>query len=128
VQLCDRIQSTTGIPATTSVLALNEIFQQQQITQFGLVTPYLDDVQSRILKTYQTAGFDCIAERHLNLSVNFDFSEVSAETISQQVRAVAQERPQAISTFCTNLRAAPCVAALETELGIPIYDTISVVV
>ncbi len=128
VQLCDRIQSATGIPATTSVLALNEIFQQQQITQFGLVTPYLDDVQARILQNYQTAGFDCIAERHLNLSVNFDFSEVLAETISQQVRAVAQAKPQAITTFCTNLRAAPCVAELETELGIPIYDTISVVV
>ena len=128
VQLCDRIQSATGIPATTSVLALNEIFQQQQITQFGLVTPYLDDVQSRILQNYQAAGFDCIAERHLKLSVNFSFSEVSAETINQQVRAVAQAKPQAITTFCTNLRAAPCVAELETELGIPIYDTISIVV
>ena len=40
VQLCDRIQSAMGVPATTSVLALNELFWQQQINCFGLVTPY----------------------------------------------------------------------------------------
>lgn len=128
MQLCDRIQSATGIPATTSVLALNELFQRQHVTRFGLVTPYTDDVQARILHHYQQAGFECVAERHLNLSVNFSFSEVTADTIDQQVQAVAQAQPQAITTFCTNLRAAPRVAALEAQLGIPIYDTISVVV
>jgi maleate isomerase len=30
--------------------------------------------------------------------------------------------------ICTNLRAAPLVAALEAEVGIPIYDTIATVV
>lgn len=128
VQLCDRIQSVTGIPATTSVLALNERFQQQQVTRFGLVTPYTDDVQAKILHHYQQAGLKCVAERHLNRSVNCSFAEVTADQIDQQVQAVAQANPQAITTFCTNLCAAPRVAALEAQLGIPIYDTISVVV
>lgn len=127
-QLCDRIQAETGIPATTSVLALNELFQAQQIRQFGLVTPYLDGVQAKIMANYRQHGYDCIAERHLGLSVNFSFAEVTPDTIAQQVRAVAQARPQAITTFCTNLRAAPLMAELEAELQIPIYDTISVVV
>jgi maleate isomerase len=127
-QLCDRIQSVTGIPATTSVLALNDLFRQHPITRFGLVTPYTDDVQAKIVHHYRQAGFECIAERHLNLSVNFSFSEVTAATIDQQVQAVAQAQPQAITTFCTNLRAAPRVPALEAQLGIPIYDTIAVVV
>ncbi|MGA1528206.1 MAG: Asp/Glu/hydantoin racemase, partial [Burkholderiaceae bacterium] len=48
--------------------------------------------------------------------------------IDQHVQAVAQAQPQAITTFCTNLRAAPRVPALEAQLGIPIYDTIAVVV
>ena len=47
VQLCDRIQSTTGIPATTSILAINELFQRHQITHFGLVTPYLENIQKK---------------------------------------------------------------------------------
>ena len=128
VQLCDRIQSVTGIPATTTVLALNELFQQQHVTRFGLVTPYTEDVQAKIVQNYRQAGFDCVAERHLDLSVNFAFSEVTADSITQQVRAIAEATPQAITTFCTNLRAAPLVADLEAQIGIPIYDTISVVV
>jgi maleate isomerase len=41
---------------------------------------------------------------------------------------VAQAAPQCITTFCTNLRAAHLVPALEAELGIPIYDTVSTAV
>ena len=80
------------------------------------------------MQNYQQAGFNCISERHLDLSVNFSFAEVTADTINQQVKAVAQAHPQAITTMCTNLRAAPQVASLEHILGIPIYDSISSVI
>ncbi|OKH25382.1 maleate cis-trans isomerase family protein [Chroogloeocystis siderophila] len=128
VQLCQQITGVTGIPATTSVLALLEILRDRQITKFGLVTPYLTDVQERIIVNFAEAGFHCIAEQHLNLSVNFDFSEVTADKLTSMIRTVAAEQPQAILTFCTNLRAAPLVDALEKELGIPIYDTVAAAV
>jgi maleate isomerase len=41
---------------------------------------------------------------------------------------VAQAQPDAITILCTNLRGAPLVAELETETGIPIYDSIATVV
>lgn len=128
IQLCREITATTGIPATTSVLAIAEILGDRRITQFGLVTPYLLEVQERIMANFADAGFHCIAEQHLDLSVNFDFSEVTAEKLTSLIHQVAAERPQAIVTFCTNLRAAPLVDGLEQALGIPIYDTISAVV
>lgn len=127
-ELCAAITAETGIPSTTSVLALNEIMRASGAARFGLVTPYLHDVQERIVDTYRRAGFDCVAERHLNDAGNFSFSEVPAETIAALVREVAASGPDCIATFCTNLRAAPLVDALEREIGIPIYDTISVVV
>ena len=37
----------------------------------------------------------------------------------------ADARPQAISTYCTNLRAAPLADRMEAELGIPLLDTVS---
>ncbi|PPS40972.1 aspartate/glutamate racemase family protein [Chroococcidiopsis sp. TS-821] len=128
IQLCQQIRETTKIPATTSVLALLEILRSRHITKFGLVTPYLTDVQERIIVNFAEAGFHCIAEQHLNLSVNFDFSEVTADKLTSMIRTVAAQQPQAILTFCTNLRAAPLVAELEQELGIPIYDTVAVAV
>ena len=129
-RLCRRITEATGIPACTSVLALNEIFRLTGVERFGLVTPYRDDVQAAIVKNYAASGFNCVAERHLRLQDNFSFSEVGADEIRRMVREVAKDsknRPQAISIFCTNLRGAPLVEELETELGIPIYDTIATV-
>jgi maleate isomerase len=128
VQLCREITNTTGIPATTSVLAIAEILRDRQIHNFALVTPYLDDVQERTIANFATEGFHCVAEQHLNLSVNFSFSEVTADQITSMIRAVAQKQPEAIVTFCTNLQAAPLVDELEQELGIPIYDTIAAAV
>ncbi|RFB69677.1 MULTISPECIES: aspartate/glutamate racemase family protein [unclassified Herbaspirillum] len=127
-RLCKRITEATGIPACTSVLALNEIFDITGVKRFGLVTPYLDDVQAAIIKNYAASGMECIAERHLRKQDNFSFSEVGADELRAMVREVAKEKPQAITIFCTNLRGAPLVEELEREVGIPIYDTISTVV
>jgi maleate isomerase len=127
-RLCRRITEATGAPACTSVLALNEIFRLTGVKRFGLVTPYLDDVQTAIVKNYAASGFECVAERHLRKQDNFSFSEVSADEILRMVREVAKDKPQAITIFCTGLRGAPLVEALEAETGIPIYDTIATVV
>jgi maleate isomerase len=126
--LCQAITAETGIPATTSVLALNEVMAATGVKSFGLVTPYLHDVQASILANYASNGFACTAERHLNDPGNFSYADVDDDTLRAMVREVATARPDCISTFCTNLRAAPLVDALERELDLPIYDTISVVV
>lgn len=127
-RLCRRITEATGIPATTSMLALNEILRRTGVQRLGLVTPYTDDVQSRILANYAALGFSCAAERHLGLSENFAFSEVGAGRLRDLARAVAGEGADALAVVCTNLRAAPLVEAMEAELGLPVYDTIATVV
>ncbi|ONN64667.1 Asp/Glu/hydantoin racemase [Herbaspirillum frisingense] len=127
-RLCRRITEATGIPACTSVLALNEIFDITGVKRFGLVTPYLDEVQAAIIKNYAASGLECVSERHLRKQDNFSFSEVGAEELRAMVREVAKDKPEAITIFCTNLRGAPLVEELEREVGIPIYDTISTVV
>lgn len=126
-RLCERITAATGIPACTSVLALNEILRLTGVKRFGLVTPYRDDVQAKIVANYARAGFECAAERHLGLQDNYSFSEVSADQIRAMAREVAKAKPEAITLFCTNLRGAPLVEELEREIGIPVYDTIPTV-
>lgn len=124
--LCAAITERTGVPACSSVLALVEIFRTTNVRRFGLVTPYLDEIQTRILGTFAAAGFDCPAERHLGDPGNFSFSEVDEATIASMCREVAAAGEiDAITIFCTNLRGASVVADLEAELGLPIYDTIA---
>jgi maleate isomerase len=127
-RMCAAISARTGIPACSSVLALNEIFGLTGVERFGLVTPYLDEIQAPIIANYRAAGFACVAERHLGDRGNYSFSEYSEALLARMCREVAAARPDAITVFCTNLRAAPLVAALETELGIPIYDTVATAV
>ena len=127
-KLATEITTETGISACSSVLVINEIFRQTGVRRFGLVTPYTDDIQNAIVRTYASAGFDCAAERHLGIHVNFDFSEISEAQLADMCRAVAHAKPDAILIFCTNLRGAPVVEELERELGIPIYDTVATAV
>lgn len=127
-RLCERIIATTGIAACTSVLAFREIFQRTAAKRIGLVTPYTDDVQAKILETWKSAGMSCSAERHSGLRDNFSFAEVDEYSISEMIRAVKADGCDAVAVVCTNMRVAPVTAALETELGIPVYDSIAAAV
>lgn len=124
-RLCRRIEAAIGIRASTSMLALNEILAATGVTRLGLVTPYIDAVQQRIVANYATLGIACDAERHLGIQDNFAFAEVSPDMLTAMIREVAAGKPDAIGVICTNLQAAPLVAVLEQETGIPIYDTIA---
>jgi maleate isomerase len=131
-RLVQRISERTGIPATTAVLALNELLALRGITRLALVTPYTADVQQRIVDNYRSIGIEIVAERHLGICVNHDFALVEPERLLALMREVAQEagpsRPQAITTFCTNLRAAQLAERVEAELDIPLLDTVSTTV
>lgn len=127
-RLCARITAATGIPATTSMLALNDLLSQLGIRHPGLVTPYTADVQARIVANYAALGLPCAGERHLGLRDNFSFAEVEEGALRDAARAVAGEGAEALAVVCTNLRAAPLAAAMEEELGLPVLDSIATAV
>lgn len=126
--LCERIRARTGIPATTAVLALNELLALKRIERLALVTPYTPDVQQKIVDNYRNNGVEIVAERHLGICVNHDFALVEPAQLTAMIREVAAASPQAITTFCTNLRAAQLATSVEGELDIPLLDTVSATV
>ncbi|PRX36072.1 maleate isomerase [Paraburkholderia sp. BL18I3N2] len=126
--LCRQITEATGIPATTSVLALNEIFENTGVRRLGLVSPYTDDVQQRIVRNYEKLEIECVAERHLGLRDNFSFAEVPDTQLAIMMHEAAFARPDAVTTFCTNLHAAHLVRAFEMATDIPAYDTVATVI
>lgn len=125
-QLCARIKQATGIPACTSVLAFRDLFAERGIRRVGLVTPYLDDVQARIIANWSAAGLACSAERHLGLKDNFSFADVADDDIAAMAWAVANEGCDAVAIVCTNMRGAAIAPVLEQKLGVPVYDSVAV--
>lgn len=127
-QLCERIRERTGIPATTAVLALNELLARKKIRKLALVSPYTPDVQQRIVANYRELDIEVVAERHLGITVNHDFAGVTPRRLRELLDEVAQVRPQAVTTFCTNLRAAQLASGFELQHRIPLLDTVSTTV
>jgi maleate isomerase len=123
VALCERIVKSTGRPAGTAVLALNEVLASSGVKRLGLVTPYRDDVQAKII-----AGIAVVSERHLGISDNYAFAEEPPDRIEALIREVAADRPDAIAVLCTNMRGAALVSELEAEFDIPIHDSVAVTV
>lgn len=125
-RLCARIRAATGINACTAVLGFRSLFRRNGIARVGLVTPYRGDVQARIIANWTAAGFRCTAESHLGLQDNYSFSTVGADRIAAMAREVAAEGCDAVAIVCTNMRGGEVAAALEAELGIPVYDSVAV--
>jgi maleate isomerase len=128
VALCERILKSTGHPAGTAVLALNEALAASGVKRLGLVTPYRDDVQAKIVANYDAAGIAVVSERHLGISDNYAFAEEPPDRIEALIREVAADKPEAIAVLCSNMRGAPLVSELEAEFDIPIHDSVAVTV
>lgn len=136
-KLCSSIEQKTGIKATTSVLALNRLLdlvrgREGTPVPFGLVTPYLDDVQAAIVSTYGKAGYEVKTESHLRKTVNVEFAKVSEDTLDGQLDEVMPKLgsgTKVISTFCTNLKAAQRVQHWEEKYeNLYVFDTTATVV
>ncbi len=124
-QLAASIMARTGIRATTAILALNEILRRLNAQRIAVVTPYLADVQAKIMANYTTAGFACIAERHAGLQDNVSFAMLPAAEIEAMMMALAAEKPDAIAIICTNMDATRLAPQVEQRTGIPVIDSIS---
>ena len=124
--MVETVGAATGLPVTSAVLATLEALKALGVGAFGLVTPYVEDVQASIRGHFEREGFRCLADRRLDITENFAFAEVEETAVGAMIRAVAAEGAPAIVVLCTNLRGARLAARLEAELGVTILDSVSV--
>ncbi len=124
MQLTETIARHLSIPATTSVLAINAELASLGAKRIGLVTPYVEALESQIARNYAGIGIEVAAAERLNLTVNTDFGRVPPEEVAEMCRQVAKARPDAIVVMCTNLAGASVAEPLGRELGIPVIDSV----
>ncbi|WGS02101.1 aspartate/glutamate racemase family protein [Bradyrhizobium sp. ISRA443] len=124
--LCEQITASTGIKASTTVLAYRDLLRRIGAKRIGLVTPYRKDVQDRIIANWNSEGLHCFAERHLALQDNFSFAEVSEAEVARLIEEVVREGCDAAVVLCTNMRGAGAAARLERGFGVPVLDSIAV--
>jgi maleate isomerase len=124
--LCREITAATGIPATSTILALNEALRLLRVRRLALVTPYLSEIQERIIANYAAGGIEVVADRRLEDRGNFSFACYTAGHVARLMRETAAVRPDAIAVVCTNFRGTDFIAEIERETGVMVLDSIAV--
>ncbi len=122
--IVNAIEAETTVRATTTTLAMYEIYRRNGWTKIGVVCPYTDDVMAAIAVEYGRRGLTVVSSNNLGLESNIDMGHAPASVIRNQVMAVAAAKPDCIAVICTNLSAIPFTAAFEDEFGIPVVDSI----
>jgi maleate isomerase len=123
--LCERISEAHGVPAVTSVLALDALLRGAEIERIGFVTPFVQPANDKIIRGWMAAGYNPVANLGAGLSDNYSYSTMAPEMLTAMARQVAEAKPDAILFYCTNLPGAGLCAAMEAELGIPVLDSVS---
>ena len=122
--LVEEISKRTGCPAVTSTLSIIEALRALQITNIGLVTPYVESIQKKIIKNFEIEKFKCVSERHFNMTDNFSFGEVPEAKIGNAAEEVVAEGAEAVIVLCTNLAGAGIAALIEERTGVPVLDSV----
>ena len=121
---CRRVTAETGIPATTSTLALHDVLARRGLRRLALVTPYSSAYQDKLVAGFAREGYAVVAEAHAGLADNLSFGAIAAADIAAMCDRVAAAKPDAIVTWCTNFPAAYVVDAVERQTGIPVFDSV----
>jgi maleate isomerase len=124
--MCARIEAETGIPASTSTLALVEALHTFGLTEFGLAVPYTTDVAARIVEVYGRNGLRAVGMATLGVSKNDDYAHVSEDAVRRLVCAADEPRARCVVVSCTGVAAAHLVGELEATLGKPVLDSVAV--
>lgn len=124
--LCARITDETGIQATSTMAAFAEALTRLKARRLALITPYTHEIQQAIIRQYEAEGFEIVHECHLDDPGNFSFASYTPEQIKALALRAAEQRPDAILIVCTNFRGALVAAEVETNMDVPVLDSVSV--
>ncbi|CCT73037.1 uncharacterized protein FFUJ_12937 [Fusarium fujikuroi IMI 58289] len=127
--LCQVIENTTGIPATSSVLAIRDILRLKVAPEIGLVTPYVAKVNVSICENFTTEGLPIATSRSQcsGLTTNFDFAGVQENDLDGMVAKVVANGGRVILIMCTNLAAAQRAIFWERKYSITVLDSVATV-
>ena len=122
--LIDVVQKRTGCRVVTSTLSIIHALKLLNIGKIGLVTPYIDSIQKKIINNFELEQLECVSERHFNMTDNFSFGEISESKIANAAEDVISDGAEAVIILCTNLSGAGIVSTLEKRTGVPILDSV----
>lgn len=130
--LAKAMQDATGIPCSTTTIAIIEAFTRLSIHNFSIAVPYGEDHAGAVAEFFDQCGrgYGVIALETLQPTpaTNKDIAKSSPKEIEGVIRRCTDTGSLIILVSCTNWPATGLVEELERELKVTIIDSIAVTV
>jgi maleate isomerase len=122
-KIIERINQTTGLPATTTTTAALAGLRALGIIRFILVSPYTELLHKKEKAVLESEGFQVINDRWLSLSDCFQ--QYDTEPLYWYEKVKAMQEPQSDGYFisCGGIRVVEIIQKLETELEKPVITS-----
>eukprot|EP00164_Ancoracysta_twista_P001201 GFYU01001576.1.p1 GENE.GFYU01001576.1~~GFYU01001576.1.p1 ORF type:complete len:379 (+),score=91.03 GFYU01001576.1:151-1287(+) len=123
-RICSRITDATGVPATSSLLAVLEACTLRGAKKVSLLSPFPTDLQTITANNFLEEGFAMVDEIHFEEEDLHAVSLISKAEVDAALAELAKAEPDCIVSLCSNL----CVGALvydhERDEAVPIHDSV----
>jgi len=109
---------------TNPITAIKAYLQHLNITNIGLLTPYIPSVTQAMSSHLTEHGFTICSEASFYEEHDFNVCRISCESIEQAVASVAAQAPcDAIFASCTNLRTQTILDKLCKAHAVPVVSS-----
>ncbi len=122
--LAEHLSSRAQVPVTTALEATREATKALGVGSISLVTPYIEELNQRIVRNFAAMGIGVVKDCHLGLTQNTDFARITPDTILKCLQDVADDRAQASMIFCTNMNGSVVVRPWEKKNHKPVIDSV----
>lgn len=118
----DRIESATGIPATTMATSVVEALRRLGVRRVTVGTAYTDDLNELLRAFLEASGLEVCGVLGLGLVRNVDIGDRPPEVAYRLGRRIFAQTPDAEALFisCGGLRTFEVIEPLEEDLGVPV--------
>lgn len=121
--LCTRIQNATGVSATTTAAALVEAIARVGAKSVVLLTPNIDEINTREVEFLRFHGIEVKGCHGLGLRTPEEMMEVEPETWIELALAHRNETAEAYVISCTAIRTLSVIDEIEKALGRPVVTS-----
>lgn len=120
----DNLAQQTGIPVVTAALSVVETLREVGARRISVLSPYpheMEEVEQRFL---QAAGFT-VENIHSLCLGGPDLATPGPDQIYRAARQAFRASSDTLFISCLNFRASESVAALESDLGVPVVTAMT---
>lgn len=121
--LKQRIEATTGKPATTTAEALVAAFRALGARRIVLISPYPAEINRREVAFFAHHQISVLKEIGLDLNDGAGFAAVEPGEWYRLTVANRHEDADAYFLSCTTIRSTPVISVLERDLGRPVVTS-----